>query len=272
MKYLLCLFIGFFTTILCAQVKVEKLKTVSSQWPEDSPALSPDGQQLMFLRSQTREWPQQAYRSVYSIALTNVDQPVVVGIDSVYTVSFGREGKSLFLSRRLVRQSGDEITLYEAKFTRGGWQLTNITARDGLQASYAHQVADGSLYLFQYDGSEGTGIYRAQWNGQQFGKPIWQGATLSPPKTTSFSPYVCPDESAMLLTIYYEEDGEKGRTGIYWAQKTEEGWKKHQIEGLPYGWGMNVDPQGRFLYYTDGEDILKVELETLNIPFSCSVR
>jgi len=263
-----CFVIGLTLNLCLAQELPQQVARVSGALSEDSPSLSADGKIMVFLRSQTDEWPGLVYRQVYSWALDSDQAPAPLGLDSVYSVSMAADA-SLFLSRRLVNDSTDQVILYQAIPEAGGYQLVNLTERDGLQASYVHQVADGSLYFFQYKGREGTGIYRSQRRGKAFEQPVWQGATLSPPNTTAFSPFLCPDEKHMLLTIFYEEDGEAGRTGIYWARRTESGWEKEQIKNLAYGWSASIDPSGKYLYYTDGEDIYQVAVAALGLPFSC---
>jgi len=270
MKGLFFALISFIAIPLSAQVRPEIVMAASSDWAEDSPALSPDGKRLYFLRSNSDEWPELVYREVYVLDMVEGVQPKALGIDSVYTLSVGIDGESLFISRRIVRPADEEMMLFQARKRSQGWQLINLTERDGLKASYAQQVSDGSLYFFQYDGLNGTGIYRSQWNGKRFETPVWQGLALSPPYTTAFSPYVCPDEKEMLLTIFFEEDGEAGRTGIYHAKRTANGWQKLQIKSLPYGWSASIDPEWQWLYYTDGEDILKAGMAELDLPFSCT--
>ncbi len=270
MKSIFCCLFLLLTLYSNGQFKVEKVDRASSDLPEDSPSLSPDGKRLIFLRSVTTEWPQLVYRQAFALDLSSPGQmPVALGIDSVYTASFGLDGESLFLSQRLVNEAGDRGGFYLARPMPQGWQKEDLKGRDGFSASYVSQVSGGSIYFFSADGAEGPGIYRAQWNGTHFEKPIWQGAQLSPAGTTAFGPYVCPDESAMLLTVYYEADGETGRTGIYRAERRADGWKVEQIPGMPYGWSFSLSPDGDTLYFTDGEDIYRLQAPSGDLPFAC---
>ena len=255
-----------------AQIAVEKVvQGVSTTLSEDSPKLSPDGTQLVFLRSVSEEWPASIYRQAW---VTNEGMSITLplGLDSVYTISLAYDAGSLFFSRRTISAEGDRISFYRASGVPGNWQLTNITERDGISASYAHQVKDGSIYFFQYEGEEGTGLYRSQWNGQQFEPPIWLGDVLSPPGTTTFSPFVSADEDWMFFTTYYEEDGEAGRTGFYFARKVAGKWLKQKIKGLPYGWSASIGPANDYFYFTDGEDIYRCHIKDLGIDFDFGQR
>lgn len=253
---------------LCAQVDLEKVERgVSTTAAEDSPMLSTDGHRLVFLRSVTNEWPALVYRQVWQLSFDNVEEAQSLGLDSVYTISYAYDGSALFFTRRTVWEQGERIAFYEAKGQPGNWQITNISERDGIMASYAHQVKDGSLYFFQYNGPEGTGLYRSQWSGTHFEAPQWLGAELSPAKTTTFSPYVSPDEDWMIFTSYFEEDGEQGRTGFYFARKVAGRWQKQQIKGLPYGWNASLSANGQYLYFTDGSDVYRCLVKDLGIDF-----
>ena len=255
-----------------AQIAVEKVvQGVSTTRSEDSPKLSPDGTQLVFLRSVSEEWPASIYRQAW---VTNEGMSITLplGLDSVYTISLAYDAGSRFCSRRIISAEGDRISFYRASGVPGNWQLTNITERDGISASYAHQVKDGSIYFFQYEGEKGTGLYRSQWNGQQFEAPAWLGDDLSPPGTTTFSPFVSADEDWMFFTAYYEDDGESGRTGFYFARKVAGKWIKQQLPGLPYGWSASIDPASGYFYFTDGEDIYRCHIKDLGIDFDFGQR
>ncbi|GEM_PF-3140604 len=266
MRHLFCT-IWFLSFSVLGQVKIEPVHSnVNSSFWEDSPSISADGRFLVFTRSEAKDWPDTDYRKLYQIDLSDPKSEAMLlpFADSVYNVSYGNDDSIFFTNRR--NQGAQEYQqFFRAVYANGRYQVTNLTSE--ILASYAHQVKDGSIYYFQYDGKDGAGLYRAQFDGTQFLKPTWLGSELSEPKTTSFDAFVSADESWMIFTSYFEEDGETGRTGFYFAKKVNGNWTKSKIEGLPYGWGANVTPDLKYFIFTDGGDIYKCRLEDLNIDF-----
>ena len=249
------------------QVKLELVHDgINTQHWEDSPSISPDGRFLIFTRSEAEDWPETDFRKIYRIDLVREDSSAeLLGFaDSVYNVSYGN-GNSIFYTNRRNQQAKGYQEFFKAEYSTGKYEVRNMTSE--IVASYAHQVADGSIYFFRYDGAEGAGLYRSQWNGKHFEAPIWLGEQLSELETTTFDAFVAPDESWMIFTSYFEQDGESGRTGFYFAENVRGKWLKSKIEGLPYGWGANVTPDFEFFIFTDGSDIYKCKLKDLNIDY-----
>ena len=263
MRAIWIIFCCFFALKAMAQVQIEKIRTFPADtFPEDSPTIAPDGKSLVFLVSQSQEWPEMVNKKAYFLSLTNSKVRLANGpdIDSLYTISFGRQPKTFFVSRRAVLDSGDVETIYKAEYFDGAWHLTNLSKRYGIEGGYPFEVGDGSLYFFQYDGPEGTGLYRSQKQGEGFEKPQWLGNSISEPGSVTFGAFVAPDESWMVFTAYFEADGEQGRTGFYFAQKQNGQWVKRKLKGLPYGWGANITPDRKDFIFTDGNDLFRCAL------------
>ncbi len=220
------------------------------------------------LRTADTGWPELIYRSAWEVEFDSgafVSKPL--GLDSVYNISYSYDGESFFFTRRKVLTDEENSRFYQAIRKGDAWEVVDISERDSIFASYAHQVKDGSIYFFQSKGESGSGLYRAQWNGSSFDPPEWLGAEISEPDTTSFSPFVAANESWMIYTVYYEDASMSNRNGFYLAKNIGGSWEKQHIEALPYGWNASTTPDRKYFIFTDGDDIYRCMVKDLGISF-----
>ncbi|OEK02052.1 hypothetical protein BFP97_11200 [Roseivirga sp. 4D4] len=252
-----------------AQITCESLNaSINTGFAEDSPSISNDGKALIFLRSKSDDWPSSIYKHAYWASLeTNEVQKLTSFGDSLYTISFGKDDRTILFSKRIVHQDGDQIVLYRAELDSGIWKTINLTERYGLKGSYAHEVADGSLYFYDFEGEKGSGIYRAQFLNPGFNEPQWQGDNISTKGTTAFDAWVAKHESWMIYSKYFEDTTEEMKSGFYHARKNDNGWQSARIDILPYGWGASLSMKSGYFYFTDGDDILQCPISSLNLPF-----
>ncbi len=130
---------------------------------------------------------------------------------------------------------------------------------------YPVLVADGSLYFSatRDDSRGGRDSYRAQYEDGEFGEPVNLGPGINGP-TDEGDIYVSPDETFIIHVSSGRPDS-FGSGDLYVSFRQPDGsWG----EGINMGESINsaetdycpmVTPDGKFLFYTQGEDLMWVD-------------
>jgi Tol biopolymer transport system component len=130
---------------------------------------------------------------------------------------------------------------------------------------YPMLVADGSLY-FSAERDDSLGArdsYRAQFSNGDFESPVNLGPGINGP-TDEGDIYVSPDETYIIHVAADRPDG-LGGADLYLSFRQEDGsWG----QGIHMGDAINsekadycpmVSPDGKYFYYTQGDDIMWVD-------------
>ena len=130
---------------------------------------------------------------------------------------------------------------------------------------YPLLVADGSLYFSaeREDSAGGRDSYRAQLEDGEFGEPKNLGPGINGP-TDEGDIYVSPDET-YIIHVASDRPGGFGGSDLYVSFRRPDGsWG----DGINMGDGINsaetdycpmVTPDGRYLFFTQGDDIMWVD-------------
>ncbi len=130
---------------------------------------------------------------------------------------------------------------------------------------YPLLVADGSMYFSaeRVDSLGARDSYRAQYSDGEFGEPVNLGPGINGP-TDEGDIYVSPDETYIVHVAAERPDG-LGGADLYVSFREEDGsWG----QGIHMGDVINseeadycpmVSPDGKYLYYTQGDDVMWVD-------------
>ena len=135
---------------------------------------------------------------------------------------------------------------------------------------YPLLVADGSLY-FSAERDDTLGArdsYRAQYDDGEFEAPVNLGAGINGP-TDEGDIYVSPDETYIIHVAADRPDG-LGGADLYVSFRQDDGsWGKgiHMSDGINSAeadYCPMVSPDGKYLYFTQGDDIMWVDAAVID--------
>ncbi len=234
---------------------------------------SPDGRIFMFSREIDG-----VFKMFFSFRRSDDtwQEPRMAGPSKTYPnhrdvdMAFSPDGKWLYFisDRPLPGYSLDRYNIWRSEITRYG-----LIAPEPLGPEingpghelYPMLVADGSLYFSaaRDDTYGGLDSYRAQYNEGQFETPINLGPSIN--STASEGDiYVSPDETYIIHVSNGRADG-LGESDLYISFRESDGsWGQTENMGETINSAMAdycpmVSPDGKYLYYTQGEDIMWVD-------------
>lgn len=239
---------------------------------------SPNGRIFMFTRSIDG-----VYKMFFSYQRNDGtwQEPRMAGPSRAYPnhrdadMAFSPDGAWVYFisDRPLSGYSLDRYNIWRSQVTRHG-----LVAPEPLEPHingpghelYPMLVADGSLY-FSAEGAGtlgGLDSYRAQYTNGQFETPINLGPGINSAADEG-DIYVNPDESYIIHVANGRADG-LGSSDLYISFRMTDGsWG----QGIHMGDTINsaeadycpmVSPDGKYLYYTQGEDVMWVDARIID--------
>ncbi len=232
-------------------------KILSSNHYENSITFSPNGEEIYFARGD--------FRPKVIMYLKLIDNkwttPEIAEFSGKYQDGypcFSPDGKKLFFaSYRPVRKNGEERKdwdIWMVNRTNNGWSdpyhLGDLINTDNSENSPS-VTKDGTLYFVRKKVGNAN-IYRSQYSGSEFSKPVKIG--IDSDYYNSYS-YIASDDSYILFSSYKRNDG-FGEADIYISFKVENGeW----TEAVNLGAKINsyahencaiLSPDGKYLFFT----------------------
>ena len=185
-------------------------------------------------------------------------------------MAFSSDGAWVYFisNRPLAGYSLERYNIWRSRVTRHG-----LTTPEPLgphingpgHELYPMLVADGSLYFSaeREDSIGGRDSYRAQYRDGEFESPVSLGAGINSEQNEG-DIYVSPDES-YAIHVSADRPGGLGGADLYISFRQDDGsWG----QGIHMGEGINsqeadycpmVTPDGKFLFYTQGDDLRWVD-------------
>jgi len=239
---------------------------------------SPDGRIFMFTRATDG-----VYKMFFSFQRSDDtwQEPRMAGPSKTYPnhrdadMAFSPDGAWVYFisDRPLSGYSLDRYNIWRSQVTRHG-----LVAPEPLEPHinglghelYPMLVADGSLY-FSAEGANtlgGLDSYRAQYTNGEFEAPVNLGQGINSAANEG-DIYVNPDESYIIHVSNGRADG-LGSSDLYISFRSTDGsWG----QGIHMGDTINsaeadycpmVSPDGKYLYYTQGEDVMWVDARIID--------
>ena len=183
---------------------------------------------------------------------------------------FSRNGQWLYFisDRPLPGYSLDRYNIWRSEVTRHGLITPEALSADingPGQELYPMLVDDGSLY-FSADRSDSLGgldSYRAQYRDGKFDTPVNLGPSINS-SAHEGDIFVSPDETYIIHVSNGRDDG-LGESDLYVSfRKSDGSWSQSvhmgpSINSAEADYCPMVSPDGKFFYYTQGEDIMWVD-------------
>ena len=188
---------------------------------------------------------------------------------------FSPDGKWLYFisDRPLPGYSLERYNIWRSAVTPHGLltpePLSSVINGPGHEL-YPMLVADGSLFFSteRSDTLGGLDSYRAQYLDGEFGTPVNLGANINSAKAEG-DIYVSPDETYLIHVSTDREDG-LGKSDLYISFRQADGaWGKSvhmgdNINSAEADYCPMVSSDGKYFYYTQGEDIMWVDAGILD--------
>ena len=188
---------------------------------------------------------------------------------------FSPDGKWLYFisDRPLPGYSLERYNIWRSAVTPHGLvtpePLSSVINGSGHEL-YPMLVADGSLFFSaeRSDTVGGLDSYRAQYLDGEFGTPVNLGANINSAKAEG-DIYVSPDETYLIHVSTGREDG-LGKSDLYISFRQADGaWGKSvhmgdSINPAEADYCPMVSSDGKYFYYTQGEDIMWVDAGILD--------
>ncbi len=159
--------------------------------------------------------------------------------------------------------------------TGGGWsepQPFAPEATSGSEDFYPIITGNENLYFnSQRDGPGTNNIFRATWNGQEYGPPEKLPAPINS-DFREFDAFVSVEEDLIIFSS--DRSGGLGRADIYVSHLEDRGWSEPRNLGAGVNsdaseYGAMLSPDGRYLFFTSSrsgvEDIYWVSANVLGL-------
>ncbi|MAD98427.1 MAG: hypothetical protein CMB99_13970 [Flavobacteriaceae bacterium] len=186
-------------------------------------------------------------------------------LGTLYNGAVSPSGKQILFCSK-----GDKgMQLWLTKNENGKWSdKIKIELPNQYEIGYFYWTTETELYFYQ-EVNDGD-LFYGNIEGNQL---IIQKSldNINTSEATEFSPYVDPEKRFLIFTRYQE--GNKANQGFFISYNegdaTEPIWQKaSKIEGIPYGWSLQIINNGKQFVFTNGEDFLSYPVDKLNLKLN----
>ena len=213
-------------------------------------------------QTRTSDWDNQSgYIAKKNNGLFAESTPVEV-LDSIYNGAISPDGNQIIYTKK----EGDAEQLMLLKKKNNSWsERINLTERSKLQAGYFHWHSMNELYFYIPENKGDIAAGRLDNDILIITNSL---DALNTPEGTEFSPFVDREMRFIIFTRYTE--GDESQQGFFVSYNTGDSdapdWHvPEKINSLPYGWNAYVSEISNRFLFTNGEDIMSVPLDNLNL-------
>lgn len=216
----------------------------------------------LIFQTRTVEWDHQFGFTSSKIAGLYAESLPFAETDSIYNGAISPSGEKLIYS---TKENGLEEVILLQK-VNGRWsERINLTQQSHIKGGYFYWHNENELYF--YIPENNGNIVRGVLDQNEL-VITDQLQNLNTPGATEFSPYVHRDKRWIIFTRYLE--GDVSQQGFFISYNLADGdepvWSSpKKLTMLPYGWNAWVLASKDQFLYTNGEDIMSVPLNHLNI-------
>ena len=141
----------------------------------------------------------------------------------------------------------------------------NLTETSNLQAGYFYWFSQNELYFYTADNKGDIVAGRLENDKLVITDSLKPLNTL---EGTEFSPFVDKEKRFIIFTRYME--GDLSRQGFFISYNTGDydapKWSiPEKLTALPYGWNAYISIISNQFLFTNGDDIMSVPLDSLNL-------
>ncbi len=231
----------------------------TGEWSENTFSFTKDYTVIFQMR--TEDWDHQfAYIAQKENGLFT-ESTRIESLDTIYNGAISPEGSKIIFCRK----EEDIERTYLMKKVNGEWTKPYpLAIQSGVSSGYFYWYSEDELYF--YVSEENGNIVQGRLAGDSLvvTDPLM---ALNTESGTEFSPYVDPKNRFIIFTRYME--GNFSQQGFFISYNKNLGaapdWSKpEKLSMLPYGWNAFILNEKIFLY-TDGEDIISVPIEVLEL-------
>ena len=162
--------------------------------------------------------------------------------------------------------------LWVSELTEGEWgsprRITELSTFEA-EESYAALAGDGTLVFLKEtpapNGSSRYDLYESQYSGGSFSPP-----TRHPVSTDRWGegdPWISTDGRTLVFTRWDDEIGWAESVDLYIAIRSAGGWSEpaplRELNTDGADFGVASSPDGRWLYYKNNSQFLRVDLESV---------
>ncbi|MBT8205317.1 MAG: hypothetical protein KJN96_04705 [Eudoraea sp.] len=219
---------------------------------------------ILFL-TRTSGWTNQSAYIAYKKNGLFKETIPIEELDSVYNGAISPKGNKIIYSIR----EGNQTSIWLISKENGAWSnRINLTRESNIEGGYFYWLNDHEIYFYN-EINNGDILLGEIDKGKLKIKDSLR--SLNTTSGTEFSPFVDKSKRYIIFTRYVE--GNESDQGFFVSYNQNDfnnpDWSKPQkITKLPYGWSANIVNGGTQFIYSNGEDIMSLPVEELELKIN----